>query len=142
MTENNKRLFDDTPGRRLLLLLVAVIVAGLVTLVGVIFWFKPIAEADRAGTFVPPAAVSLAIYCGLSVVLYDWAVRRCAGYWTAAFIIGAAQAILVIDLTLRGDRGLATAGAGTALIFVTWASIAFVYRVLAPGPPEPDRINR
>ena len=130
MPENQKYPGKDPLSKPLLVLVVAFAVACLVTIVGVVVWFKPIADADPPGSFVPPAPVSLAIYCGLSVILYDWAVRRIGGYWTTAFIIATSQVILVIDLTLRGDRGPATAAAGTVLIFVTWASVALVYRLL------------
>ncbi|MGD9630797.1 MAG: hypothetical protein AB7V18_16285 [Pyrinomonadaceae bacterium] len=136
MAESPKYLDERSLLHRLLPPAVAFATVGVVTLVGVIFWFKPIEQYDRPGTFVPSAPVSLAIYCGLSVILYDWAVRHIDSYWTAAFIIGAAQVILVIDLTLRGDRGPATAAAGTALIFVTWASVACIYRLFAGRPAE------
>jgi hypothetical protein len=95
------------------------------------FLFRPIEEADQARSALISAPRNLAAYTALSVFLYDWAVRRTRGFFATAFVIGAAQYILVIDLTLRGERGLATAGASAVLIFATWVSVAYVYRLFA-----------
>ncbi|MCU0454632.1 MAG: hypothetical protein MUE68_13340 [Bacteroidetes bacterium] len=119
------------PERRWLVLAIAFVTYGVSTLLGVLFWFKPIADGDHASGPLLSAPLGLAIYAALSVVLYDWAVRRTREYFAVAFVIGAAQYILVVDLTLRGERGLATAGASAGLILLTWASVALVYRLLA-----------
>lgn len=103
----------------------------IVTLIGVLFWFRPIEQADEAAAVLVPPALNLLIYALLSVLLFDWAVRRIKGPNAAAFVIGAAQYILVIDLTLRGARGIATAGASAVLITGTWVSVAFVYSFLS-----------
>jgi len=103
----------------------------IVTLIGVLFWFRPIEEADEAAAVLVPPALNLLIYALLSVLLFDWAVRRMKGPCAAAFLIGAAQYILVIDLTLRGARGIATAGASAVLIIVTWICVAFIYSLLS-----------
>ena len=110
---------------------VSFVVMSLVTLVGVMFWFRPVLEADEPGGPLTSAPVNLAIYSMISVLLYDWAVRRFKALFDIAFVMGASQYILVIDLTLRGERGLATAGASAVLIFATWASVALVYSLLA-----------
>lgn len=101
------------------------------TLAGVVFWFRPVEEADKGAAVLVPPALNLLIFALLSVLLFDWAVRRMKGPYAAAFLIGAAQYILVIDLTLRGARGLATAGASAVLIIVTWICVAFVYSLLS-----------
>jgi len=119
------------PERRWLLVAVAFVTLAVVTLLGVFFFFRPIEQADKAGSPLISAPLNLTAYTALSVLLYDWAVRRTQGFFTTAFIIGASQYILVIDLTLRGARGVATAGASALLIFITWASVAFVYRLFS-----------
>lgn len=116
------------PRRRWLMVASAFLILCVVTLVGVIFWFRPIAEADPHGSPLLSAPLNLAVYGALSVLLYDWTVRRTRGFFVTAFVIGASQYILVIDLTLRGERGLATAGASAVLILASWVSVALVYR--------------
>ena len=102
-----------------------------VTLVGVLFWFKPIEETDEAGRVLLSPAPNLLVYALLSVLLFDWLARRTKSAYAAAFAIGTAQYILVIDLTLRGDRGIATAGASAVLIAATWFAVAFVHSHLS-----------
>ena len=131
MRERTANPVRTSPERRWLLVAVGFVTVGVVTLVGVIFFFRPIEEADQAGSPLISAPLNLAAYAALSVLLYDWAVRRTQGFFATAFIIGASQYILVIDLTLRGARGLATAAASAVLIFITWASLALVYRLFS-----------
>lgn len=102
-----------------------------VTLVGVVFWFRPIEEADESGAVLLSPALNLLVYALLAVLLFDWAARRMKGPYPAAFVVGAAQYILVIDLTLRGERGIATAGASAVLVTATWVSVAVVYSLLS-----------
>lgn len=111
-----------------------------VTLIGVLFWFQPIQQADAGAAVLVSPALNLAIYALLSVLLFDWAARRMKSAYAAAFLIGAAQYILVIDLTLRGARGVATAGASAVLIIATWLSVAYVYSQLSDldGLPRRD----
>ena len=102
-----------------------------VTLAGVVFWFRPIEEADGSGAVLLSPALNLLVYALLSVLLFDWAARRMKGPYAAAFVIGAAKYTLVIDLTLRGKRGIATAGASAVLVAATWLSVAVVYSLLS-----------
>lgn len=134
MTENSA---NEAPRRRWVVVAVSFVMVGVVTLLGVVLFFRPIAEADPPGSALVSAPLGLMAYAALSVLLYDWAVRRTRGYFATAFIIGASQYILVIDLTLRGERGLATAGASAVLIFLTWVSVAFVYRWLLRDRRQP-----
>lgn len=108
----------------------------IVTLIAVVFWFRPIEEADEAAAVLVPPALNLLIYALLSVLLFDWAARRMKSPYAAALLIGAAQYILVIDLTLRGARGVATAGASAVLIIVTWLCVAFSYSLLSRNKQE------
>jgi hypothetical protein len=122
---------DLPPRRRWLVIAVAFVTYSAVMLLGVVFWFRPIAESDQTTGPLVSAPLNLTIFAALSILLYDWAARRIGDFFATAFVLGAAQYILVIDLTLRGDRGVATAGASAVLIVVTWASVALVYRLLA-----------
>jgi hypothetical protein len=108
----------------------------IVTLIGVFFWFRPIEEADEAAAVLVPPALNLLIYALLSVLLFDWAVRQMKSPYAAAFLLGAAQYIFVIDLTLRGARGIATAGASAVLIIATWLCVAFIYSLLSSNTQD------
>lgn len=111
-------------------LLVSFLTMAIVTVVGVIAFFRPIAESDVT-TAAWPAPVALAVYAGLSVLLMDWAARRLSNSYSAAFIVAGSQAIFVIDLLARGERGYSTAVAGLVLIAVSWAAVAFVHSRLS-----------
>jgi hypothetical protein len=113
-------------------ILAAFVASCVVTLVGVKFFFGPIAESDApSGPLLSPA-VGFFIYVSISIALFDWVARQLQNAYKAAFIIGASQFILVnIDFVLRGERGLTTAAASTALLVVTWISVAVAYSVFA-----------
>ena len=107
-------------------ILASIITMGVVTIIGVLLIFRPLAEADVVST-AWSAPIALSIYSVLSVLLVDWAARRTRNSYSAAFIIASAQFIFIIDLLARGERGVLTATAGTALLAITWASVAFVH---------------
>jgi hypothetical protein len=111
-------------------ILAAFVVSCVVTLVGVKFYFGPIAESDvPSGPLLAPA-VGFLIYVSISIVLFDWVARQLQNAYKAAFIIGASQFILVnVDFVLRGERGFATAVASTVLLVATWISVAAAYSV-------------
>lgn len=60
-----------------------------------------IAEAGNPGAVLLSPPLNLHVYALLSILLFDWAARRMKGPYPTAFVIGAAQHILVMDLTLR-----------------------------------------
>lgn len=107
-------------------ILVSIVTMGLVTVAGVIFLFRPIAQGDTVSA-AWPAPIAITVYLVLSVMLLDWTAQRTRNSFSAAFIIAAAQFILIVDLLARGERGLLTAVAGTALLVATWLSVAFVH---------------
>ena len=86
----------------------AFITAAVVTLIGVVFFFRPIAEADTGPAVAAPAPIALLIYVGLCVALFHWLAGAMSSAWKAAFAVAACQYALVIDLTMRGERGLVT----------------------------------
>lgn len=122
------------------------ILAGLavyaaVMLVLVLALFRPV--ADLAPPIVPPVQplIAFAIYVVLAVLLFEWTTRRVGNPWVAAFVLGAAQFILVnVDMVLRGDRAFLTAAVSTLVLVVTWASLALVYtavdRRISRGGPD------
>lgn len=109
-------------------ILAAFIASCVVTLVGVKFFFGPIAEADTpSGPLLSPS-VGFFIYVALSIALFDWIARQLHNAYKAAFIVAASQFILVnVDFVFRGERGLITAAASTALLVATWFCVAFAY---------------
>ena len=114
-------------------ILAALATAIVANLVGVMLFFKPIAAGDTGRLDVNPA-LGLFVYVVLCVALFDWAARRMKSAYNAGFVVAASQFILIIDLMLRGERGLLTAAAGTALLVATWACVSFVYsRVTGPA---------
>lgn len=107
-------------------ILASIVTMGLVTVAGVIFLFRPIAQGDTVSA-AWPAPVAITVYLVLSVMLLDWTAQRTRNSFSAAFVIAAAQFIFVVDLLARGERGLLTAVAGTALLAATWLAVASVY---------------
>jgi len=111
-------------------LLASFFTMAIVTIVGVILFFRPVAEADVAG-MAWSAPVALAVYAGLSVLLMDWTAKRIGSSYAAAFVVAASQAIFIVDLLARGERGYKTALAGVALVAVTWTGLGFVHSKLS-----------
>lgn len=115
----------------LLRIVAGLVVYGAIMLVLVLAVFRPVAEV------VPPSEppvhplIAFAIYVVLAVLLFDWTARQMSNAWKAAFVLGAAQFILVnVDMVLRGDRAFITAAASSLLLVATWASLAVVYTSL------------
>ncbi len=117
----------------------AFIALGVVTLMGVILFFRPIEQADTLnGPLVHPA-VGMIIYLVLSVGLFDWVAKQVRSAYKAAFIIAASQFILVnVDFVFRGERGLLTAGASTILMILTWVAVAYVYSFFSKNKTPVD----
>ena len=107
-------------------LLGALIAAVVVNLVGVPFFFEPIAVSETLRLSVHPL-VGLTLYVVLSIALFDWAARQMNSPFKAAFVVAAAQLILIADFLLSGRRGPKTFAAGAVLIIVTWVCVSFVY---------------
>lgn len=110
------------------------VTVGVVTLVGVVAFFRPIAESDVVQGPPVPAPVAFAVYVGLCVALYEWLTRTMQRPVHAAFAMAAIQFALVVDLTLRGERGVRTALASAVLLGVTWAAAALVRVALSRAP--------
>jgi hypothetical protein len=109
--------------------LTAVLASIVVYLVGVVWFFDPIAKADTTATPLVHPALSLLVYAVLTVALFDWTARQLRHAYKAAFIVAVAQFLLVnVDFVLTGKRGLATAGASTLLMVIAWTCVAFIYR--------------
>jgi len=122
--------------RRIMALAAAGVAAAIVTFVGVVHFFEPIAAADAPGPPPVPAALGFLVYVVLSVLLLDWVSAQVGRPIRAALVIAASQIILVsVDFVLRGERGVATGVASAVLILVTWGSMGAIYgAILAPGP--------
>lgn len=111
--------------------IVASFIAAFVsTLVGVLFFFDPVTAGDATIVAIHPA-VGLLVYVTLCVALFVWATNQVSNAYKGAFLIAAPQFVLILDLTLRGSRGVTTALAGTVLLFLTWLVVAFTYSFLA-----------
>lgn len=107
----------------------ALITSAVANIVGVLFFFQPIAQSENDAFSVHPA-IGLLVYVVLGVWLFVWTSKHMKSVYKAAAVVALSQFILVIDLMMRGERGPLTALAGGVLLAVTWASIAFVYRKL------------
>lgn len=114
--------------RRVGALAATAVVAAIITLMGVIFFFEPIATADSVSAPPVSAGVGFLVYIVLSVLLLDWVNQQIGRPVKAALIIAASQIILVsVDFVLRGERGIATGAASAILILVTWTVMGAVY---------------
>lgn len=111
----------------------AFVTAAVVTLAGVVLFFQPVAESDAVSGAPVPQPVGFLVYVGLCVALFDWLAFQMRSAWKAAFALAAGQYVVVIDLALRGERGLLTLAASGALLAVTWLCVGFVYARLHPG---------
>ena len=113
--------------RRIGALLASAAVGAIVTLVGVIYFFEPIASANVASAPPVPAATGFLVYIMLSVLLLDWVSEQMGNPIKAALIIAASQIILVsVDFVLRGERSIATGAASAVLILATWGAMGAV----------------
>ena len=113
--------------RRIGALLASAAVGAIVTFVGVIHFFEPIAAADAASAPPVPAPIGFLVYIGLSVFLLDWVSEQVGNPIKAASIIAASQIILVsVDFVLRGERSIATGAASAVLILATWGAMGAV----------------
>ena len=110
-------------------LVVFVTIAAL-NLVGVMFFFKPIADGDDSVVSLHPL-IGFTAYVGLCTGIYLWAVRATGSSRQAAIALAAPQVALVVDLALRGERGLLTMAAGIALLAVTWAAVGWAHAWVA-----------
>ena len=119
-------------------LIAAFIAALIANLFGVLLFFKPITEGDTSIVSIHPA-IGLLIYVGLCISFFEWAVRQMHSVYKAAFMTAAPQFILIVDLTLRGERGLLTATAGTILLAATWIFIAYIYSLFDRSESEDRR---
>lgn len=120
--------------RRVAAISAAALVAVAVNFFGVVFFFRPIAESDSVGA-LPPPAIGFLVYVVLSVLVLDWAIQRFGQPVKVGLVIALSQIILVVDLVLRGERGIATGAAGSVLILVTWIAMGFAY---SKARPEAD----
>ncbi len=108
----------------------AFVTLGVVTILGVVFFFRPIESADAVSGPLLHPAIGIFVYLALSVGLFDWVARQLRSAYKAAFVIAGSQFILVnVDFVFRGERGLITAGASTLLMIATWAAAAYAYSV-------------
>ena len=110
-------------------LLGAFLTAAGANLVGVPLFFNPIAEADVAVPLAHPA-FGFFVYVVLCVLMFHWAAGQMSSSYKGAFVVAGSQLLLIVDMTIAGKRGLATAGAGAVLLAVTWVGVAYVYSSL------------
>jgi multidrug transporter EmrE-like cation transporter len=97
-----------------------------ITIAGVLLVFRPIAASDSPSD-AWPAPLAVAVYAGLYVLLFEWAAKRLENSYAAAFVVAGSQAIFIVDLLARGERGHITAVAGLAIVAVSSVGVAFVH---------------
>ena len=91
----------------------------------------------------PPAAapvhplIGFSGYVTLMAALFAWVAERMASPWRAALALGGAQFLLVnVDMVLRGDRAIETAGASAVMMVVTWAALALAWSLFPLRPAD------
>ena len=101
---------------------------GIANLVLVMTLYRPVSQLEGSGEAFLHPVFGFAVYIGLMVWLYDWTARKIGNSWHAAAALGGAQFLLVnVDMTMRGDRALATAAMSTVVLIVSWVLLAFVW---------------
>ncbi len=128
-------------GARAKPLLAAFVAALLANLLGVLFFFEPIARGDTSTVSIHPA-LGLLLYVGLCIALLGWATQQLRSVFKAAFLVAAPQWVLIVDLTLRGERGVVTTAAGTVLLVGTWGLVALAYSAFDRGERKPTMSER
>ena len=102
---------------------------GIANLVLVMTLYRPVSQLEGSGEAFLHPIFGFTVYVGLMVWLFDWAARKIGYGWHAAAALGGAQFLLVnVDMTLRGDRALETAGMSTVVLVVSWAALALVWQ--------------
>lgn len=98
---------------------------------GVLLFFKGIADADQGRELAVNPILGVAIYSVCAALLLAYAARVTGSAFRAATIIAAAQFILVdVDFVVRGERGLMTAAASSALLVLTWYAAAAIFKLV------------
>ena len=100
-------------------------VSFLITIIGVVVFFKPIASSEELRLSLPP--IIALVYVLFCVLIYIWAFKEIKSSYKAGLVVAMPQIVLIIDLVLRGDRGPMTGLSGSFLLIVTWAITAFVH---------------
>ena len=123
--------------KRILPALGAFLSLFIIYLVGVIFFYGPIAAEAAPGTALVPAFVALLISTILFVALFVWVAREMGNPLKAALAVALSQLLLVdVDYVLTGRRGLVEATASAVLLLVAWAITGWVYGKLDRRMPS------
>lgn len=106
----------------------AFLTLGVLYLAGVVLLLDPIASGDAPTVAPIPMPIAFIIAIAIYVGLFVWVEKRMPSPFSAAMTIALSQFALVnVDYVLSGKRGLATAGASTVILFVSWSAVAAVY---------------
>ena len=123
--------------KRILPALGAFLSLFIIYLVGVIFFYGPIAAEAAPGTPLVPAFVALLVSTILFVTLFVWIAGEMGNPLKAALAVALSQLLLVdVDYVLTGRRGLVEATASAVLLFVAWAITGWVYGKLDRRMPN------
>jgi hypothetical protein len=123
--------------KRILPALGAFLSLFIIYLVGVIFFYGPIAAEAAPGTPLVPAFVALLVSTILFVALFVWIAGEMGNPLKAALAVALSQFLLVdVDYVLTGRRGLVEAAASAVLLLVAWAITGWVYGKLDGRMPS------
>ena len=115
---------------------VALLTLAVCYFLGVVFFYEPIAASDAAAGPLVPQPVAFAVSIVLYIGLFVWVADQMGNGLKAALTVALSQFLLVnVDNVLAGKRGIATAGASTLLLLVSWTAVGLVYDRLRPGSP-------
>ncbi|MGE0640788.1 MAG: hypothetical protein AB7G12_16405 [Thermoanaerobaculia bacterium] len=114
--------------RRLLPAVAAFVVLAACFLAGVLFFLRPILDADSPGGPLVPRGAGFFLSILLYILLYVWVEKQMGDAMKAAVAIALAQLLLVdVDFVLSGERGVAAGAASALLLLVSWTATGFVY---------------
>jgi hypothetical protein len=104
-------------------------------LVGVVLVLDPVAAGDVPPGPLVPLPVGFVIAIAIYIALFVWIEDAMGSPFKAAIAVALSQLALVnVDFVLSGKRGISTAAVSSALLLISWAATAWVYRRLKPKP--------
>ena len=119
-------------GGRIKPILGGAVAGGLISYFAVQLLFNPAMPDPAFEPILENLIASTAVYWGVGILFFDWAVQKMGKTMSTAMVIALSQ-ILLVDFfyVIVGRRELQPALISVGIILGIWASVAFVYDKLS-----------